>query len=117
MTKNKKRTGRNKEGNKNFIKVLIKNHKDTKNSHPHVILEDIEDKHVSVGLSTHPKKGKNSPNYKLEQDPLDSGKESYMRRQGTVSPKKNYIIPELGKCLQMIMLKLKNMDIKQNASI
>ena len=79
------------------IKVIIKNHKDKKGSHPHVILEDIENKHVSVGLSTHPKKGKTSPNYKLEQSPFNDNKESYMRRQAIVEPKRNYNNPRTGK--------------------
>ena len=72
------------------IPVRIKKHKDKNGGHPHVIMEDIEDKHVSVGLSTKPKKGKNSTNYALEKSPLCDGKTSYMRRQGTVAPKYEY---------------------------
>ncbi len=72
------------------IPVKIKQHKDKNGGHPHVIMEDIEDKHVSVGLSTKPKKGKNSTNYALEKSPLCDGRTSYMRRQGTVAPKKEY---------------------------
>ena len=53
-------------------------------------MDDVDDKHVSVGLSTKPKKGKNSPNYKLEVSPLGDGKTSYARRQGTVDKKQNY---------------------------
>lgn len=75
---------------KETVSVTIKNHRDKNGGHPHVIVDDIEDKHVSVGLSTNPKKGKNSPNYALELNPLNDGKQSYMRRQGTVAPQKEY---------------------------
>ena len=78
------------------IPVQIKTHTDKKGGHPHVILEDIEDKHVSVGLTSSPKKGKNNPNYKLKKSPLDDGKISYMHRQGTVAPKKEYKRPRKG---------------------
>lgn len=78
------------------IAVNIKTHTDKKGGHPHVILDDIEDKHVSVGLTSSPKKGKNNPNYKLEKSPLDDDKISYMHRQGTVAPKKKYINPKKG---------------------
>lgn len=73
-----------------LIPVIIKRHRDTKSNHPHVIMGDIDNNHVSVGLSTKPKKGKNSPNYALEKDPLGGDKKSYMRRQGTVALKKEY---------------------------
>lgn len=66
------------------VDVLIKTHKDNKGGHYHVILENIDDKHVSVGLTTDPKKGKNSTNYKLEKSPFLDGQVSYLRRQGTV---------------------------------
>lgn len=78
------------------IAVNIKTHTDRKGGHPHVILEDIEDKHVSVGLTSSPKKGKNNTNYKLEKSPLNDGKTSYMHRQGTVAPKKEYKRPQKG---------------------
>ncbi|MFQ9737750.1 MAG: hypothetical protein ACLR06_08430 [Christensenellaceae bacterium] len=50
----------------NDISVKIKTHKDKKGGHPHVILEDLEKNHVSVGLSTRATKGKGSKNYRLE---------------------------------------------------
>ena len=78
-------------------KVLIKTHKDKKGGHFHVILEDIDDRHVSVGLSTQPKKGKKAPNYKFEKSPLGDGKTSYMRRQGTVAPRREYEKPRFGR--------------------
>ena len=80
-----------------FVSITIKDHKDAKGGHPHIIIEDLENKHVSVGLSTKPKKGRNSPNYKLEMSPLGDGKQSYVRRQGTVEMKKNYEKPRTGK--------------------
>ncbi len=78
--------------NKKFkgVTVIIKRHKDQNGRHPHVIVDDVDDKHVSVGLTTTPKKGKNHPNIKLDNDPLNEGKVSYMRRQGTVDDKANY---------------------------
>ena len=79
-----------------LVPVQIKNHTDKKGGHPHVILSNVDDKHVSVGLSTKPKKGKNSTNYKLEISPLGDGKQSYMRRQGTVAPKGEYKQPRNG---------------------
>lgn len=79
-----------------LIPVNIKNHKDKKGGHPHIIIEDIDDKHVSVGLTTHLKKGKNSTNYTLENDPLGTGKKSFMRRQGIVAPQCEYVRPQKG---------------------
>lgn len=82
---------------KQNISVTIKTHKDKKGGHPHVIVDNIDDKHVSVGLSTHAKKGKNGGNnYKLEKSPLNDGKTSYMRRQGTVASVGEYINPRKG---------------------
>lgn len=73
-----------------IVSVDIKTHKDKKGGHPHVIIDNIDDKHVSVGLSTRATKGKGSKNYRLERSPLNDGKTSYMRRQGTVAPKGEY---------------------------
>lgn len=78
------------------VQVRIKRHRDSQGNHHHVITEDFEDKHVSVGLSTKKKKGQNSPNYKLETSPLSDGKESYMRRQGTVDKQRNYFDERIG---------------------
>lgn len=82
-----------------LVSVSIKDHADKKGGHPHVILDNIDDNHVSVGLTTRPKKGKNHPNYKLGTSPLSDGKTSYMRRQGTVAPTKEYMNPRGGKML------------------
>lgn len=76
--------------NKSLIQVIIKTHNDTKGGHPHIIVDNVDNKHVSVGLSTKPTKGKGSKNYRLEKSPLNDGKQSFMRRQGTVAPKGEY---------------------------
>lgn len=73
-----------------LIAVKIKKHRDKKGGHPHIILEDIEENHVSVGLSTHPTKGKGSKNYHMEKNPFGYNCVSYMRRQGTVAPIEEY---------------------------
>ena len=76
--------------NISFVTVLLKRHRDSQGNHNHVILEDIDDRHVSVGITTSPKKGKNSPNYKCQNDIIGNGKLSYLRRQGIVDLKTNY---------------------------
>lgn len=80
-----------------FVSVLLKRHRDSQGNHNHVILEDIDDKHVSVGTTSSPKKGKNSPNYKCENDIIGNGEQSYLRRQGIVDFKKNYSDPKRGR--------------------
>ena len=82
-----------------LITVTIKFKNDNNGGHPHVIIDNIDDNHVSVGLTTDSKKGKNSPNKKLAVSPIPikKGKNSYMHRQGTVAPKKTYIKPRTGK--------------------
>ncbi len=91
-----KKTAKKEKG----VPVRIKTHTDKKGGHPHVILEDFKDgkkdMHVSVGLSTKKTKGKGSKNYALEKSPLNDGKTSYMRRQGTVDVKENYHKPRAG---------------------
>ena len=79
-----------------LVPVYIKNHKDKKGGHPHVILGDIDNKHVSVGLTYDKYKGKNHPNYPLEHNPLGGKDTSYLRRQGTVDSKENYYSPRKG---------------------
>lgn len=92
---------RRKEAEKaqSLVTVSIKTHKDKNGGHPHVIVDNIDQNHVSVGLSTKKKKGqgKNSgTNYTLEKSPLNDGKNSYMRRQGTVAPTGEYENPRTG---------------------
>ena len=47
---------------------------------------------MSVGLTSKNKKGKNATgtNYACSNDILGNGKQSYLRRRGVVSPRKNY---------------------------
>lgn len=79
------------------ISVKIKTHKDKNGGHPHAIMCDIDDKHVSVGFSTQKKKGKNGgTNYLLEKSPLNDGKHSYMCRQAIVAPVSEYEKPRKG---------------------
>ena len=80
-----------------FVSVLLKRHGDSQGNHNHVILEDIDDRHVSVGITSSPKKGKNSPNYKCGNDIIGNGKQSYLRRQGIVDLQTNYSNPSQGR--------------------
>lgn len=92
-----KKSGAGKQTKKsNDIQVQIKRHDDKNGGHNHVIVGNVDDRHVSVGLTTKAKKGKNAPNYKLEKSPLQDGKQSFMRRQGSVYPKKEYYDARLG---------------------
>ena len=34
-----------------FVLITIKTHKDSKGGHPHGIIDNVEDKHVSVGFT------------------------------------------------------------------
>ena len=82
-----------------LVPVDIKTHKDKSGGHPHVIIDDIDKNHVSVGLSTQKTKGKgkkSGTNYALEKSPLDDGKNSFMRRQGMVAPRGEYKNPRKG---------------------
>lgn len=95
-----------------LVEVTIKFHGDKNGGHNHVIVEDIDDKHVSVGLTTKKKKGKNHPNIPLEQSPLGDGKQSYVRRQGTVAPKKEYKAPRKGSMTRNDYTKVKEIGDK-----
>lgn len=95
----KKKTTDRRQGNElnpkvkvdgDLVTVTIKFKNDKNGGHPHVQVDELGENLVSVGLSTHAKKGKNSPNYKLTVNPLGGKDQSYMRRQGTVAPKKDY---------------------------
>lgn len=87
MSKNKKD-----EKKKGLIPVRIKRHRDKNGGHNHVIIEDIDNKHVSVGLTRKVTKGKNSNrrNHKCEVNPLGGKETSYLRTQGTVARKQEY---------------------------
>ncbi len=104
-TNNKKQSKakpqKRKSGVSNLISVLIKNHKDKNGGHPHVIVDNIDNKHVSVGLTTHKRKGnseKAGKNYSLKNNPLDNNAEpTFMRRQATIDDKSQYYSPRTGK--------------------
>lgn len=86
--------------NDNFVPITIKTHKDSKGGHPHGIIDNVDDKHVSVGFTHDRYKGKGKKsgnNYALESNPLGGDKQSYMRRQATVAPKSEYDSPRKGK--------------------
>ena len=77
---------------KGLVPVRIKRHRDKNGGHNHIIVEDIDNKHVSVGLTTRKTKGKNSNrrNYQCEVNPLGGEETSYLRTQGTVARKQEY---------------------------
>lgn len=83
--------------NSGIVTITIKFHEDKSGGHNHIVVDDIEENHVSVGLTSKKKKGKNHPNYELTISPLKNGKTSYVRRQGTVAPKNSYSSPKKGK--------------------
>ena len=92
---------------KNYIPITIKTHQDKKGGHPHIIVDNVDNKHVSIGLTTKPTKGKGSKNYKLEKSPLNDCKQSYMRRQGIVAPKSEYSGKRKGSITQKDYLQVK----------
>ncbi len=73
-----------------LVPVKIKNHKDKKGGHPHVMLDKVDGKEVSVGITHDKYKGKNQKNYKCKVNPLGGTETSYLRRQGTVADSKEY---------------------------
>ncbi len=79
-----------------LMPITIKDYRDKNGGHHHVIVDNIEDKHVSVGLTQDKYKGKNATNYKCQTSPLGDGKQSYMRRQAQVAPQKEYYNPRGG---------------------
>ncbi len=85
----------------NLISVLIKKHNDKNGGHPHIIVDNVDNKHVSVGLTTQSHKGTGpnaGKNYSLGNNPIDENAEhTYMRRQATVDNKSNYYNPITGK--------------------
>lgn len=90
-----------------LVTVTLKFKVDKNGGHNHVIVDNIDDNHVSVGLTTQKKKGKNSTNFKLEHSPLPNDKTSYARRQATVAPKKSYTTPRAGKVTTKDLTRLK----------
>ena len=89
--------------NDSFVPITVKYHFDNNGGHPHGIMGNIDDKHVSVGFTTQKHKGKSKKsgtNYTLDKSPLNDGKDSYMRRQAIVAPKNEYANPRKGSMTQ-----------------
>lgn len=80
-----------------LVTVEIRRHRDSQGGHPHVMVDKVQGKEVSVGLTHSRKSGKNTPNRKLEVDPLGGKGTVYMQRRGTVAPSKEYGTPKQGK--------------------
>ncbi len=99
-TASKKQSGvtiiRNVPVDDNGVPVQIKTHKDSKGGHPHIIVDSIDDCHVSVGVTHDNKKGKNATNYAMDKNILGGKKRSYMHRQGTVDKKQMYYGDRVG---------------------
>ncbi len=93
-------SGKTEKSQKDLVPVLLKRHKDLQGNHHHIILGNIDDCHISVGTSSKAKKGKNSTNYKCENDIVGNGMHTYLRRQGTVDRKSNYSNPSQGRMTQ-----------------
>jgi|GEM_PF-1756160 len=94
-----------------LVPVKVKMHNDKKENHFHVILDDIDNRHVSVGLSTHKKKCANGKkggnNYPLIKNVLYRGQKApkqeektYMRRQGFVDVRDNYYNEQKGSMVE-----------------
>ena len=79
-----------KSAERKLVDVEIRKHNDAKGGHPHIMLDTVGDKNVSVGTTHDKKKGKNHPNIPLEVNPLGGSEKTYLRRQGTVDSKENY---------------------------
>ncbi len=87
-----------KTAERKLVDVEIRKHNDAKGGHPHIMLDTVGDKNVSVGITHDKKKGKNHPNIKLERNPFGGNEAAYMQRQGTVDEKVNYSsTPRTGK--------------------
>ncbi len=87
-----------KTAERKLVDVEIRKHNDAKGGHPHIMLDTVGEKNVSVGITHDKKKGKNHPNIKLERNPFGGNEPAYMQRQGTVDEKVNYSsTPRTGK--------------------
>ncbi len=79
-----------KTAERKLVDVEIRKHNDAKGGHPHIMVDTVGDKNVSVGITHSKKKGKNHPNLPLEVNPLGGTEQTFLRRQGTVDNKENY---------------------------
>lgn len=76
--------------------IKLKHFKDNKGGHPHVIVDNVGRKKVSVGITHDKLKGKGATNYGLSLNPLGKKEKAYLKRQGTVADKSNYYRPQQG---------------------
>lgn len=104
-----------------LITVNLKFHPDSNGGHHHIIVENLGDKHVSVGVTTKKKYDKKHNNIPLDHSPLSNGQKSYALRKGTVDIKKNYNSPKQGEIttedaakVKTIAYKAKEKEIKKN---
>lgn len=79
-----------KTAERKLVDVEIRTHKDAKGGHPHIMVDTVGDKNVSVGTTHDKYKGKKHANIPLEVNPLGENRQAYMRKQGTVDKKENY---------------------------
>lgn len=79
-----------KNAERQLVDVEIRKHNDSKGGHPHIMVDTVGDKNVSVGITHDKYKGKKHANIPLEVNPLSENRQAYMRKQGTVDRKENY---------------------------
>lgn len=73
------------------VKVKIKRLSDKNDGHKHIIGDSIDDKYVSIGLTTQTTPGKSKhKNKALQARVLNLNKTSYLRREGRVEKKSKY---------------------------
>lgn len=94
--KNSAKTAVSTSPTEEVVTIIIKTHNDTKGGHPHIIIDDVDNKHVSVGLTSDAYKGKGHKNICLKINPLGGSDPSYMKRQGTVAEVARYGSPRNG---------------------
>ena len=99
------------------IAVKIKNHTDKKGGHPHIILGDVDENHVSVGLTTKPKKGKTLPIIKWKSVRWATEGNHICVGKGLLPQKENTNNRVADLLLKKILQKPRNMAKKQSKSI
>ena len=79
-----------KSAERKLVDVEIRKHNDAMGGHPHIMVDTVGDKNVSVGITHDKYKGKKHANIPLEVNPLGENRQAYMRKQGTVDSDENY---------------------------
>ena len=98
-----------------LVTVNLKFHPDSNGGHHHIIVENLGDKHVSVGVTRDNKYDKKHNNVPLDHSPLSNGQKSYALRKGTVDEKKNYNSPKQGEITTEDAAKVKKIADKAKA--